>query len=90
MPLLLISLSASAILGDTVGYWIGYTSGPKIFQSREIAFLPQGPSAQSQGFYEKHGGEAIILARFVPFLRAFAPVVAGVGKMDIGSFCLST
>ncbi len=86
MPLLLATLSASAIIGDTVGYWIGYKSGPKIFNREQSFFFAKDHLLKAQAFYEKHGGKTIILARFVPFLRTFAPVVAGVGKMEYKQF----
>src|ERR1051325_5579257 len=86
MPLLLISLSASAIIGDTVGYWIGYKSGPKIFNRQTSFFFDKDHLLKAKAFYETHGGKTIILARFVPFLRTFAPVVAGVGKMEYKQF----
>ncbi|MBI3824291.1 MAG: VTT domain-containing protein [Planctomycetes bacterium] len=86
MPLLLVTLCASAIIGDTVGYWIGYKSGPKIFSREKSFFFAKDHLLKAQAFYEKHGGRTIILARFVPFLRTFAPVVAGVGKMDYKQF----
>lgn len=86
MPLLLAALSASAIIGDTVGYWIGYTSGPKIFSREKSIFFAKDHLLKAQAFYEKHGAATIILARFVPFLRTFAPVVAGVGKMEYKKF----
>lgn len=86
MPLLLVTLSASAILGDTVGYWIGYSSGPKIFNREKSFFFDKDHLLKAQQFYEKHGGKTIILARFMPFLRTFAPVVAGVGKMEYQRF----
>ena len=86
MPLLLATLSASAILGDTVGYWIGYSSGPKIFSREKSLFFDKDHLLKAQQFYVNHGGKTIILARFVPFLRTFAPVVAGVGKMEYKSF----
>jgi membrane-associated protein len=86
MPLLLASLSASAIIGDTVGYWIGYTSGPKIFNREKSLFFAKDHLLKAQSFYEKHGAATIILARFMPFLRTFAPVVAGVGKMYYKKF----
>lgn len=86
MPLLLATLSASAILGDTVGYWIGYTTGPKIFSREKSFFFAKDHLLKAQQFYEKHGGKTIILARFVPFLRTFAPVVAGVGRMEYRQF----
>lgn len=86
MPLLLVTLSASAIIGDTVGYWIGYKTGPKIFSREKSFFFAKDHLLKAKEFYEKHGGKTIILARFVPFLRTFAPVVAGVGKMEYRSF----
>ena len=85
-PLLLTTLSASAILGDTVGYWIGYTTGPKIFNREKSFFFNKDHLLKAQQFYEKHGGKTIILARFIPILRTFAPVVAGVGKMEYRQF----
>jgi len=86
LPLLLTTLSASAILGDTVGYWIGYTTGPKIFNREKSFFFNKDHLLKAQQFYEKHGGKTIILARFIPILRTFAPVVAGVGKMEYRQF----
>jgi membrane-associated protein len=86
MPLLLAALSISAIVGDTVGYWIGSTTGPKIFSREKSFFFAKDHLLKAQAFYEKHGGVTIILARFVPFLRTFAPVVAGVGKMQYRQF----
>lgn len=86
MSLLLVTLSLSAIIGDTVGYWIGYSTGPKIFNREKSWFFDKDHLLKAQQFYEKHGGKTIILARFVPFLRTFAPVVAGVGKMEYKQF----
>jgi membrane-associated protein len=86
MPLLIASLCASAIIGDTIGYWIGAKTGPKIFNREKSMFFAKDHLLKAQAFYEKHGGITIILARFVPFLRTFAPVVAGVGKMNYKQF----
>jgi membrane-associated protein len=86
LPLLLTTLSISAIAGDTVGYWIGYSSGPKIFSREKSFFFAKDHLLKAQKFYETHGGKTIILARFVPFLRTFAPVVAGVGRMEYRQF----
>ena len=86
LPTLLITLSISAIVGDTVGYWIGYTTGPKIFSREKSFFFNKDHLLKAQQFYEKHGGKTIILARFIPILRTFAPVVAGVGKMEYRQF----
>ena len=86
MPFLIITLCISAIVGDTVGYWIGYTTGPKIFTREKSLFFNRDHLLKAQQFYEKHGGKTIILARFIPILRTFAPVVAGVGKMEYRQF----
>lgn len=88
LPLLLVTLSISAIVGDTVGYWIGYTTGPKIFNREKSFFFHKDHLLKAKEFYEKYGGKTIILARFVPFLRTFAPVVAGVGKMEYQQFLM--
>ncbi len=86
LPLLLLTLCLSAIIGDTVGYSIGYKTGPKIFSREKSLFFNKEHLLKAQQFYEKHGGKTIILARFVPFLRTFAPVVAGVGQMEYRRF----
>lgn len=86
LPLLLITVSASAIIGDTLGYSIGYKTGPMIFNREKSFFFKREHLIAAQLFYEKHGGKTIILARFVPILRTFAPVVAGVGKMEYRRF----
>jgi len=85
-PFLLFGLLATAaILGDTVNYHIGQYIGERAF-SGEIKFLKQEYLEKTQQFYDKHGGKAIILARFVPIIRTFAPFVAGVGTMKYRKF----
>lgn len=85
-PVLLFALMATAaILGDTANYWIGHSIGPKVF-SGNVRFLKKEYLDKTQAFYEKHGGKTILLARFIPIIRTFAPFVAGVGKMRYGYF----
>lgn len=77
---------AAAIVGDTVGYWIGAKSGPKIFTREQSLFFSKKHLLRTQAFYDRHGGKTIIIARFLPIFRTFAPVVAGVGKMNYRRF----
>ena len=86
--LLMAILSVAAIVGDSVGYWIGLKSGPRIFSREKSFFFRKDHLLAAQAFYEKHGGKTIILARFMPIIRTFAPVVAGVGKMDYRRFLM--
>src|ERR1700677_4463843 len=86
LPLLLVTLCLSAIIGDSVGYSIGFKTGPKIFNREKSFFFKKDHLLAAQKFYEVHGGKTIILARFMPIIRTFAPVVAGVGKMDYRRF----
>ena len=75
----------AAVLGDTINYWIGNKIGPRAFD-HDNRFLKREYLEKTQRFYEKHGGKTIILARFVPIVRTFAPFVAGVGTMNYGRF----
>jgi len=86
VPLLLCTLSLSAIIGDSVGFAIGFKTGPKIFCREKSFFFHKDHLLKAQAFYQRHGGKTIFLARFMPILRTFAPVVAGVGRMDYGRF----
>lgn len=81
-------LIPAAILGDTLGYWIGYHSGPRLFRKpKSLLFNPDHLKA-AQEFYERNGGKTIVLARFVPVIRTFAPLVAGMGRMNYRTFLL--
>jgi membrane-associated protein len=79
-------LILAAILGDTVNYWIGHYFGQKLVDNPKIKFINQEHIDKTQQFYKKYGGKTIILARFVPIVRTFAPFVAGVGSMDYKKF----
>lgn len=84
--LVILLLSVAAILGDTVNYWIGAKVGPAVFHRENVRFLNRRHLDRTHEFYERHGGKTIIIARFVPIIRTFAPFVAGIGKMSYGRF----
>ena len=83
--LLMLLLFAAAVIGDTVNYWIGARIGPRAF-SGDLRFLKMEHLERTRAFYARHGGKTIIIARFVPIVRTFAPFVAGVGTMTYGRF----
>ena len=76
----------AAVIGDSVGYTFGRRLGPRIFNKQDARLFKQEYITRAQGFYEKHGGKTIIIARFIPIVRTFAPIVAGAGKMEYRKF----
>lgn len=86
LVLINLVLMAAAIIGDTVGYWLGRKAGPHIFNRPDSRLFKREHLLRTKAFYEKHGGKTIIYARFVPIIRTFAPFVAGVGEMHYGRF----
>jgi membrane-associated protein len=85
---LLVLLTIAAIIGDAVNYWVGKLIGPKVFSRENSWLLNKKHLLKTQRFYEKYGAKTIILARFVPFARTFAPFVAGIGQMNYSRFAL--
>ena len=79
-------ISFAGIIGNSVGYWFGRKTGPVLFEKRDTLLFKRKHVAQARAFYEKRGGGAIILARFVPIVRTFAPIIAGVVRMDRKKF----
>jgi membrane-associated protein len=84
--LIFLTLSAAAILGDSTNYWIGYFLGPKVFSSESSRLLNRKHLDRTHQFYEKYGGKTVIIARFMPIIRTFAPFVAGIGRMNYLKF----
>jgi membrane-associated protein len=84
--LLTVLLSVAAIAGDSVGYAIGYRAGPRIFTREDSRWFNRRHLVRTHEFYARHGGKTIVLARFIPIIRTFAPVVAGVGQMAYRRF----
>jgi membrane-associated protein len=85
---LLPLLFAAAVLGDNVGYWFGKKTGPPLFNREESLFFKRRNLLAARAFYERHGGKTIVLARFMPFIRTFAPIVAGAVEMPWRRFML--
>jgi len=83
---LFVILVIAAVGGDTVNYWIGHYFGPKILQKENVRYYKKENMERTHAYYEKHGGKTIIIARFVPIIRTFAPFVAGIGSMSYAKF----
>ena len=83
---LFVLISGAGVLGNELGYWFGFKTGPVLFKRKDTWLFKKKHLYQAKEFYDKHGGVAIVLARFLPMLRTFAPVVAGIVKMDKKSF----
>lgn len=83
---LLVGVTIAAIAGDSVGYWFGRKVGSKLFSREESRFFKKAYLERTRVFYEKHGKKTIILARFIPIVRTFAPILAGVGQMRYKDF----
>ncbi len=81
-----LAVMVAAVVGDTVGYWIGAKSGPRLFTREQSLLFSRKHLLRTKDFYERHGGKTIIIARFMPFARTFAPVVAGIGRMSYRRF----
>ncbi|MFL5578135.1 MAG: VTT domain-containing protein [Gemmatimonadaceae bacterium] len=79
-------LTAAAILGDNTNYWIGRLSGPRVFSRDDSLFFRRKHVERAHAFYERHGAKTVVLARFMPIIRTFAPLVAGVARMDYRTF----
>jgi len=87
-PLLLALLIIAGILGDAVNYAIGRRIGPKVFKSEQSLLLNKAHLVKTQEFYERYGGKTVIIARFLPIVRTFAPFVAGIGSMKYSRFAM--
>jgi membrane-associated protein len=85
---LIVLLCIAAILGDSINYWIGSILGPRLFRGENVRFLNKKHLDKTHEFFERYGAKTIILARFIPIVRTFAPFVAGMGKMTYGKFML--
>ena len=82
----MVCMAIAAIAGDTVNYWIGHYLGPKVFHGKKSRFLNKKHLERTHEFYERYGGKTIIIARFIPVIRTFAPFVAGIGSMTYRKF----
>jgi membrane-associated protein len=85
LGLVLVLLSAAAIIGDNMNYWIGRSVGPRVF-TQDSRWLKREYLLQTKRYYERHGGKTVVLARFMPIVRTFSPFVAGIGRMSYPRF----
>lgn len=79
-------LASAAVLGDTANYWIGHTIGPRMLKKEDGKVLKSEYLERTRAFFARYGGKTVVIARFVPFVRTFAPFLAGVGRMHYGRF----
>ncbi len=86
LPIVVLCVVTAAFLGDQVGYWFGKTVGPSLFDRPKSRFFNPANVVKAHGFFEKYGPKTIVLARFIPIVRTFAPIVAGVGSMRYRTF----
>lgn len=86
LPVLIGGLFVSAVLGNLLGYEFGKRVGPRLFSREDSLIFKKAHALRAQGFYEKHGAKTIVLARFMPIVRTFAPIIAGIGKMHYPAF----
>lgn len=86
IAILAIGCFIAAVVGDSVGYWMGKKYGKRLFHKEDSLFFHKDHLVRANTFYKKHGGKTIIIARFMPFIRTFAPIVAGIGDMTYSSF----
>jgi len=88
LTVVLSVISVAAIAGDTINYWFGFLAGPTMLERKKIRWVRKEYLDQAHQFYEKYGGKTIVLARFIPIIRTFAPFVAGIGTMAYSRFLL--
>ena len=91
IELVIVLLVAAALLGDNTNYWAGRWLGPKVFRWEDSMFFNRKHLDRTRAFYDRHGGKTIVIARFMPFVRTFAPFVAGIGRMPYAryiAFCI--
>lgn len=86
IKILAVGCFIAAVTGDSVGYYIGHKFGRRLFQKEDSILFHKDHLVKAEKFYQKHGGKTIIIARFMPFIRTFAPIIAGIGKMRYSTF----